>query len=140
MLLSLDHLPTTLASNAVLRTAGTAAPANVTVEVGELLTAVVVMAANVVKDIRENIRNLVGGRMPHYERLIEEAVQLALAELERKAQGRGYDGVLAVKLSHPTVVDGGVEVVAYGNGFRLHRPAGTLAATEPVATVETGAA
>jgi len=26
-----------------------------------------------------------------------------------------------VKISHPTVVDGGVEVVVYGNGFRVRR-------------------
>jgi uncharacterized protein YbjQ (UPF0145 family) len=88
------------------------------VEVGELLTAVVVMAANVVKDIRENIRNLIGGRMTHYEELIERAVEAALAELERKARTRGYDGVIGVKISHPQVVDGGVEVIVYGNGFK----------------------
>lgn len=90
------------------------------IEVGELITVVIVMAANVVRDIRENIRNLVGGRMPHYERLIEQAIQQALADLEQKAKDRGYDGVVGVKISHPTVVDGGVEVIAYGNGFRLH--------------------
>ena len=39
-------------------------------EVGELLVVVVVYAANIVQDVRENIRNLVGGRMSHYEALI----------------------------------------------------------------------
>jgi uncharacterized protein YbjQ (UPF0145 family) len=87
------------------------------IEIGELLTVVVVMAANVVRDIRENLRNLVGGRMHHYEKLIEEAVAAALADLEAKAAARGYDGVIGVKLSHPVVVEGGVEVIAYGNGF-----------------------
>jgi uncharacterized protein YbjQ (UPF0145 family) len=79
---------------------------------------VVVAAANVVQDIRENIRNLVGGRMAHYERLIETALATALAELEQKARAAGYDGVVGVKISHPQVVDGGVEVIVYGNGFR----------------------
>ncbi|MBI3959070.1 MAG: hypothetical protein HY328_09695 [Chloroflexi bacterium] len=32
---------------------------------------------------------------------------------------KGYDGVRGVKISHPTVMDGGVEVVVYGNGFRV---------------------
>lgn len=90
------------------------------IEVGELITVVIVMAANVVRDIRENIRNLVGGRMPHYERLIDQAIQQALGDLEQKAKERGYDGVIGVKISHPMVVEGGVEVIAYGNGFRLH--------------------
>ena len=88
------------------------------VEVGELLTAVAVAAANVVKDIRENVRNLVGGRMSHYEKLIDDTVNYALEGLERKASERGYDGVLGVCISHPSLVDGGVEVVVYGNGFK----------------------
>ncbi len=88
------------------------------VEVGELLVVVTVYAANVVKDVRENIRNLIGGRMGHYESLIQTAVDQALLDLEKKATERGYDGVIGVKIVHPTVVEGGVEVVVYGNGFR----------------------
>ncbi len=100
MLISLDQLP------------------DPTIELGELLTVVVVAAANVVRDIRENIRNLIGGRMTHYEKLIEDAVTLALQELDSKAQARGYAGVIGVKITHPTVVEGGVEVIVYGNGFK----------------------
>ena len=91
---------------------------NHNIEIGEMLFASSVAAANVVKDIRENIRNLVGGRMIHYEGLIDTAVSTALKELERKAQEKGYDGVIGVKISHPSLVDGGCEVVVYGNGFR----------------------
>ena len=89
------------------------------VEVGELLFVVVVYAANIVKDVRENIRNLVGGRMSHYETLIAKAIEQGLADLEDKATAKGYDGVLGVKISHPVVVDGGVEVIIYGNGYHL---------------------
>jgi uncharacterized protein YbjQ (UPF0145 family) len=89
------------------------------VEIGEIITVVVVNAANIVKDIRENIRNLVGGRMIHYEKLIEFAIDIALNQLEQKAKIKGYDGVLGVKLSHPYVVEGAVEVIAYGNGFKF---------------------
>lgn len=91
------------------------------IELGDLITVVHVAAANVVKDIRENIRNLVGGRMPHYERLIGNAIEAALRELDEKALAAGYDGVIGVRVSHPVVVEGAVEVVAYGNGFRLRR-------------------
>ena len=94
------------------------------IELGELLTVVHVTAANVVKDIRENIRNLIGGRMPHYERLISSAVEAALRELDEQALAKGYDGVIGVKLSHPVVVEGAVEVVVYGNAYRLCTPVG----------------
>ena len=103
MLIALDHHP------------------NAQIELGELLTVVNVSAANVVKDIRENIRNLVGGRMLHYETLVAAAVNNALAELDEKAKALGYDGVIGVKISHPSLVEGGVEVVVYGNGFKFSR-------------------
>ena len=88
------------------------------IEVGELLTVVQVSAANVVKDIRENIRNLVGGRMTHYEGLIRDAVNGALRELDEQALAKGYDGAIGVRIANPVVVEGGVEVVVYGNAFR----------------------
>lgn len=91
---------------------------NQDVEIGELLTVVVVAAANVIKDIRENIRNLVGGRMTHYEKMIEDAVNQALHDLDKKAKERGYDGVIGVKIANPTVVEGAIEVIVYGNGFK----------------------
>jgi uncharacterized protein YbjQ (UPF0145 family) len=89
--------------------------------IGELLTVVHVRAANVVKDIGENIRNLVGGRMKHYEKLISRALDEALAELENKAKEKNYDGVLGVKISNHVVVDGGVEIIVYGNGYTQKR-------------------
>jgi uncharacterized protein YbjQ (UPF0145 family) len=88
------------------------------IEIGEMLVVVSVYAANIVRDVRENIRNLIGGRMEHYEKLIQTAVDQALADLDQKAIDKGYDGVIGVKIIHPNVVDGGVEVVVYGNGFR----------------------
>ena len=62
------------------------------VEIGELLVVVTVYTANIVKDVRENLRNLVGGRLVHYEQLIQSALEQALADLETKAKDKGYDG------------------------------------------------
>lgn len=104
MIISMDHHPTA------------------TIELGDTITVVHVAAANVVKDIRENIRNLIGGRMVHYEALIQNAVNVALKELDEKAKAQGYDGVIGVKISHPVVVEGAVEVVIYGNLFRYVQP------------------
>ena len=87
------------------------------IEQGEIITVCAVSAANVVKDIHSNIRNLIGGKMEHYEKLIESTLDRALEKLSEKATQKGYDGVVGVKITHPVVVDGGVEIVAYGNGF-----------------------
>lgn len=91
---------------------------NLEIEVGELLTVVVVKAANVASDFFEAIRNLLGGSMKHYEKLIQDSVDTALEQLKQKAKDKGYDGVIGVKIANPTVVTGGVEIIVYGNGFR----------------------
>lgn len=88
---------------------------------GELIVITDVHAANIVKDIRENIRNLVGGRMVHYEELVRMAVGSALEDLKETARQKGYDGVIGLKISHPSLVEGGVEVIVYGNGFRYRK-------------------
>jgi uncharacterized protein YbjQ (UPF0145 family) len=87
------------------------------IRVGSMVHASAVSAANIARDIRENIRNLTGGKMQHYERLIDQTVTRAFEQLEQKATEAGYDGVVGVTLSHPVVVEGGVEVIVYGNGF-----------------------
>ena len=91
----------------------------VDIEVGELIVAVAVHAASVVRDVQQNIRNLMGGTMGHYEKLVESTVERALERLGEKATERGYDGVVCVRVSHPSVAEGGVEVVVVGNGFRF---------------------
>ena len=94
---------------------------NADIELGELIVVSDVHAANIVKDIRENIRNLVGGRMVHYEQLVQTAVASALTDLKEAARQKGYDGVIGLKISHPSLVEGGVEVIVYGNGFRYRK-------------------
>jgi uncharacterized protein YbjQ (UPF0145 family) len=87
------------------------------VKEGELIWSCAVNAANILRDVREMITNTFGGRMSRYERVIQDTVQRALDDLEAAARAKGYDGCLGVRISHPTIVHGGVEVVAYGTGF-----------------------
>ena len=91
---------------------------------GGLVTAYAVTAANLIKDVREKITNTFGGRMARYEALVEETVERALARLKEKAQEQGYDGCLAVRIVHPNLVEGGVEVVVFGTGFNFVDGAG----------------
>jgi len=86
---------------------------------GGLVFSAAVSAANIFRDIREHITNTLGGRMERYEALVAETTQRALDDLAAKARAEGYDGVVGVRIVHPNVVDGGVEVVAYGTGYHL---------------------
>ena len=86
---------------------------------GELIWVAAVNAANILRDIREMLTNLLGGKMARYERVMDLTLARALAELDEKAQAKGYDGCLAVRISHPRIVDGAVEIFVYGTAFHF---------------------
>ena len=88
-------------------------------EWGSTLFVTHIHASNVLRDIKENIRNIVGGRMQHYEGLINGTTEMALDKMRLKLKNEGWDGALSVRISHPNVVDGGCEVLVYGTPFKL---------------------
>lgn len=84
---------------------------------GDMLVATAVSGANILRDFREAITNTFGGRMKRYETLLDATIERALATLSEKASNRGYDGVVGIKISHPVITDGSIEVVVCGTGF-----------------------
>ena len=86
---------------------------------GELMWASAVNAANIFRDIREMVTNTLGGRMRRYERLMNLTIERALADLDAKAKAAGYDGCLAVRISHPRIAEGACEILVYGTAFHF---------------------
>jgi uncharacterized protein YbjQ (UPF0145 family) len=89
---------------------------------GQAIFASAVSGANVLRDMREAITNTIGGTMTRYEALVDETIARALSMLAERAREQGYDGVLAVRISHPVITQGAVTVVVCGTGFWFHRP------------------
>ncbi len=94
------------------------------VEIGEMVTVAVVEASNIIRDVRELVTNALGGRMKRYEALLEIALARAETRFREELLSRGYDGALGVRFAHPTVVDGGAELVVFGTGFRWRNKPG----------------
>jgi uncharacterized protein YbjQ (UPF0145 family) len=84
---------------------------------GEMLHACAVSGANIIRDMREAITNTIGGEMVRYEALLDKTITRALEALAQRARDKGYDGVLAVRISHPTITQGAIEVVVAGTGY-----------------------
>lgn len=84
-----------------------------------LLHASAVSGANVVRDIREAITNVVGGQMNRYEYVLDQTIERAIEMICDKARECGYDGIVGLKISHPHITDGAIEVVVSGTGFRF---------------------
>lgn len=59
-----------------------------------------ILGANIFKDLFANIRDLVGGRSATYERELQRARDIALAELAQRAQELGANAVVGVDLDY----------------------------------------
>jgi uncharacterized protein YbjQ (UPF0145 family) len=89
------------------------------IERGEIVYAVAVSGANIIRDMREAVVNTIGGHMTKYEALLDQTIDRALQYLSERARAKGYDGVLGIRISHPFITSGAIEVVVSGTGFRF---------------------
>lgn len=86
---------------------------------GEIVYSVAISGANILRDMREAVVNTVGGHMTKYEALLDKTIQRALDGLSERARARGYDGVLGIRITHPYITSGAIEVVVSGTGFKF---------------------
>ena len=88
------------------------------IERGEIIYAVAVSGANILRDMREAVVNTIGGHMTRYEALLDQTIARALDGLSVRAREKGYDGVLGIRVTHPYITNGAIEVVVTGTGFK----------------------
>jgi uncharacterized protein YbjQ (UPF0145 family) len=89
---------------------------------GNIVYACAISGANIIRDAREAITNTIGGRMIRYERLLDRTMADALDVLRERAKEQNYDGVLGIRVSHPVITSGAIEIVVTGTGFRYAKP------------------
>ena len=71
------------------------------------------------RDITATFRNLVGGEIQEYTKLIAEAREQALDRMTAEAQARGADAVVGLRFSTSEVSKGAAEILAYGTAVRF---------------------
>ncbi len=81
-----------------------------------------ILGANVFKDLFAGIRDLVGGRSATYERELQRARDIALAEMQERAAEFGANAVVGVDLDY--------EVLGQGNGMLMVSASGTAVILE----------
>ena len=86
-----------------------------------VISAEVIIGANIFKDILGGLRDFFGGRSGTYEKVLEEAKQNALAEMVQKGQALGANAVVGIDLDFETVGANGsmLMVVASGTAVRV---------------------
>lgn len=68
-----------------------------------IVSADVIIGANILSDIFAGIRDIVGGRSATYEKKFSEGKQLALRELEEEAKRLGGNAIVGIDFDYETV-------------------------------------
>lgn len=86
-----------------------------------IVTGETIIGANIIKDFFAGIRDIIGGRSGSYEKVLREAKDSALKEMEEVAQSLGADAIVAVDLDYETVGSKGgmLMVTASGTAVKL---------------------
>ncbi|MZR32166.1 YbjQ family protein [Sneathiella litorea] len=91
-------------------------------EVGEVLGLVrgnVIRAKHIGTDIIAALRNLVGGEVTEYTKMMGEAREQATDRMIAEARLKGADAVVGMRFTTSMVMAGSAEILAYGTAVRL---------------------
>ena len=83
-------------------------------EVKGLVQGNTIRARNVGRDIVAGLRNLVGGEITEYTRLMTESRSEAVQRMVAEAEAVGANAILNVRFTTSTVIAGAAELLAYG--------------------------
>ena len=71
------------------------------------------------RDIMAALRNLVGGEVPEYTKLMAEAREQAIDRMVADATSKGADAVICLRVTTSMIMGGSAELMAYGTAVRL---------------------
>lgn len=74
-----------------------------------------IRARHVGKDIKAGFRNIVGGEIAEYTKLLGEAREQAIDRMVEEAKELGANGIVAVRFTTSVVMSGAAELLAYGS-------------------------
>lgn len=86
-----------------------------------VVTGETILGANIFKDIRAGIRDIVGGRSGAYEKELRDARQTAIQEMVHQARERGANAVIGIDIDYESVGQSGgmLMVTVAGTAVRI---------------------
>lgn len=81
----------------------------------------VIRAKHVGTDFVAALRNVVGGEVTEYTKLMAEAREQAFDRMVENARAMGADAIVAMRFQTAMVMAGSAEMLAYGTAVRLAR-------------------
>ncbi len=89
------------------------------IEVIGLVKGSTVQSKNVVRDLGQSLKTIVGGELKSYNDMMNQARALATKRMVEDAQSQGADAVIAMRYSSASIMAGAAEVMAYGTAVKF---------------------
>lgn len=71
------------------------------------------------RDIVAFLRNLIGGEVPEYTKLMAQSREQAIQRMVENAEKQGANAIVGVRFTTSMVMSGAVEILAYGTAVKL---------------------
>ena len=81
-----------------------------------IVTGEVIVGANVFRDLLASVRDIVGGRSGSYERILADARNQAIEELQSECATRGGNAVVGIDLDYETIGANGSMLMVSASG------------------------
>lgn len=94
-------------------------PAHEILEIVGLVRGNTVRGADVSQDMQAWFKNLVGGEIEEYTKLLAEAREQSLDRMVAEARARGANAIVGVRFATSEVTDGAAEFLAYGTAVKV---------------------
>ncbi len=78
-----------------------------------------IRARHVGKDIMAGLKNIVGGEITDYTKMLAESREQALDRMIADAKSIGADAIIGIRFTTSSVMQGAAELLAYGTAVRL---------------------
>lgn len=84
-----------------------------------LVSGSTVRAKNAVSDWLAGLKNIIGGELGNYTKLLEDSREEAIDRMIAQAEELGADAVVNVRFSTSAVAAGAAEIYVYGTAVKL---------------------
>jgi uncharacterized protein YbjQ (UPF0145 family) len=71
------------------------------------------------RDIMAALRNLVGGEIPEYTKLMAQSREQAIQRMVEEAERQGANAVVGLRFTTSMVMSGAAEILAYGTAVKV---------------------
>jgi uncharacterized protein YbjQ (UPF0145 family) len=80
-----------------------------------------IRARSVFRDISAFLKNIIGGEIEEYTKLLAESRDQAVDRMVEQAESLGADAILDMRFSTSEIMSGAAEILAYGTAVKLRK-------------------